>query len=107
MRGAEAADLLQALNTGHGGSLTTVHANNATSALSRLASCAMQAGDLPWEVVCRSVVDGIALVLHMTRVEGRRLVEEGLVLRGWQAEDNAWLTQAVARRPEALRGQAP
>ena len=98
VRGAEAADLLQALNTGHGGSLTTVHANNATSALSRLASCAMQAGDLPWEVVCRSVVDGIALVLHMTRVEGRRLVEEGLHLQGWQAEDNAWLTQAVARR---------
>ena len=43
VRGAEAADLLQALNTGHGGSLTTVHANNARSALSRLASCAMQA----------------------------------------------------------------
>ena len=98
VRGAEAADLLQALNTGHGGSLTTVHANNATSALSRLASCAMQAGDLPWEVVCRSVVDGITLVLHMTRVEGRRLVEEGLLLQGWQAEDNAWLTQAVAKR---------
>ena len=40
VRGGEAADLLQALNTGHGGSLTTVHANNADSALSRLASCA-------------------------------------------------------------------
>ena len=39
-----------------------------------------------------------ALVLHMARVEGRRLVEEGLLLRGWQAEDNAWLTQAVAKR---------
>ena len=44
VRGGEAADLLQALNTGHGGSLTTVHANNARSALSHLASCAMQAG---------------------------------------------------------------
>ena len=37
--GGETADLLQALNTGHGGSLTTVHANNAESALSQLASC--------------------------------------------------------------------
>ena len=56
VRGGEAADLLQALNTGHGGSLTTVHANNARSALSRLASCAMQAGGaLPWEVTCRGV----------------------------------------------------
>ena len=54
VRGGEAADLLQALNTGHGGSLTTVHANNAESALSRLASCAMQGGgELPWEVTCR------------------------------------------------------
>ena len=61
VRGGEAADLLQALNTGHGGSLTTVHANNASSALSRLASCAMQAGGaLPWEVTCRGVVDGIS-----------------------------------------------
>ena len=68
VRGGEAADLLQALNTGHGGSLTTVHANNASSALSRLASCAMQAGGaLPWEVTCRGVVDGISLVVHMTR----------------------------------------
>ena len=48
VRGGEAADLLQALNTGHGGSLTTVHANNAESALSRIASCAMQGGgELP------------------------------------------------------------
>ena len=51
VRGGEAADLLQALNTGHGGSLTTVHANNADSTLSRLASCAMQGGaELPWDV---------------------------------------------------------
>ena len=78
VRGGEAADLLQALNTGHGGSLTTIHANNARSALSRLASCAMQAeGALPWEVTCRGVVDGIALVLHTARQRGRRFVEEG------------------------------
>ena len=92
VRGAEAADLLQALNTGHGGSLTTIHANNATSALSRLASCAMQAGDLPWEVVCRGVVDGIALILHITARDGRRYVEESLELCGWRQKDNAWLT---------------
>ena len=55
------------------GALTTVHANNAESALSRIASCAMQGGgELPWEVTCRGVVDGIAMVIHMTRREGRR-----------------------------------
>ena len=107
VRGQEAADLLQALNTGHGGSLTTVHANNARAALSRLASCAMQAGELPWEVVCRSVVDGISLVLHMTRVQGRRYVEEAIALRGWQAEDEAWLTDQVAARPTPAASPAP
>ena len=86
VRGGEAADLLQALNTGHGGSLTTVHANNAESALSRLASCAMQGGgELPWEVTCRGVVDGIALVIHMTRREGRRFVEEAAFVQGYEA----------------------
>ena len=56
---------LQVLNTEHGGSLATVHANNATAALSRLASCAMQASDeLPWPVICRNIVDGIEAVIH-------------------------------------------
>ena len=91
VRGGEAADLLQALNTGHGGSLTSVHANNAESALSRLASCAMQGGgDLPWDVTCRGVVDGIALVIHMTRREGRRFVEEAAVVNGYDAGTNTW-----------------
>ncbi|MDE2944374.1 MAG: ATPase, T2SS/T4P/T4SS family [Gemmatimonadota bacterium] len=94
VRGGEAADLLQALNTGHGGSLTTIHANNAKSALSRLASCAMQAGDaLPWEVTCRGVVDGISLVLHVTRRDGRRFVEEALEVRGYDAATGRWITE--------------
>ena len=96
VRGGEAADLLQALNTGHGGSLTTVHANNAESALSRIASCAMQGGgELPWEVTCRGVVDGIALVIHMTRREGRRFVEEAAFVRSYEAAENRWVIQPV------------
>ena len=98
VRGGEAADLLQALNTGHGGSLTTVHANNAESALSRIASCAMQGGgELPWEVTCRGVVDGIAMVIHMTRREGRRFVEEALRVQGYDAGENHWLIQPIRR----------
>ena len=100
VRGGEAADLLQALNTGHGGSLTTVHANNAESALSRLASCAMQGGgDLPWEVTCRGVVDGIAMVIHMTRADGRRFVEEAAYVRGYDAGSNAWNIERLDRTP--------
>lgn len=51
---------------------------------------------LPWEVVCRSVVDGIALVLHTARIRGRRVVENGIYVRGWQVEDNRWLTEDAA-----------
>ena len=99
VRGGEAADLLQALNTGHGGSLTTVHANNAESALSRLASCAMQGGgELPWKVTCRGVVDGIAMVIHMTRREGRRFVEETLLVEGYDAPQNRWLIKPIGRQ---------
>ena len=91
VRGGEAAD--------HGGSLTTVHANNASSALSRLASCAMQAGGaLPWEVTCRGVVDGIAMVIHMTRQGGRRFVEEALEVQGYDAAANRWLTEPIWRK---------
>ena len=98
VRGGEAADLLQALNTGHGGSLTTIHANNAESALSRLASCAMQGGgDLPWEVTCRGVVDGISMVIHMTRREGQRYVEETLHVQGYDAPQNRWLIEPIWR----------
>ena len=87
---------LQALNTGHGGSLTTVHANNAESALSRIASCAMQGGgSLPWEVTCRGVVDGIAMVIHMTRHEGRRFAEEAVFVKGYEARNNQWDIQRI------------
>ena len=98
VRGGEAAALLQALNTGHGGSLTTVHVNNAESALSRLASCAMQGGgDLPWDVTCRGVVDGISMVIHMTRREGRRVVEEAAFVNGYDAGTHQWTIERLAR----------
>ena len=109
IRGAEAADLLQALNTGHGGSLTTIHANTATSALDRLASCAMQAHDLPWDAICRNIVNGISLVLHMSRIEGRRAVEEARYLTGWHSDDNTWLTTPayLPAAPEARPAPVP
>ena len=97
VRGAEAADLLQALNTGHGGSLATVHANNATAALSRLASCAMQASDaLPWPVVCRGVVDGFEAVIHQTRTpEGERRVQQMTRVRDYDVQDNRWVVEEI------------
>ena len=108
VRGAEAADLLQALNTGHGGSLATVHANNAEAALSRLATCAMQASDaLPWTVVCRGVVDGIEAVIHQTRaLDGTRRVDQMVRVRDYDVRENRWVVEPVWPPPAAISERA-
>jgi pilus assembly protein CpaF len=78
VRGAEALDLLTALNTGHGGALSTVHANSPADALSRLETLALMAGlGLPHEAVAEQVRRGIDLVVHLERrADGSRWVSE-------------------------------
>ena len=71
VRGAEALDMLQAMNTGHEGSLTTIHANDARDALSRLEVMVSMAGfELPAPVVRRYVASAITLVVHLARLQG-------------------------------------
>ncbi|HKV99994.1 MAG TPA: ATPase, T2SS/T4P/T4SS family [Vicinamibacterales bacterium] len=77
VRGGEAFDLLQALNTGHSGTLSTIHANSAEQALARFSSCVVQSGvELPYQAVRYQIADAIDLVLHLSRVNGTRLVKE-------------------------------
>jgi pilus assembly protein CpaF len=77
VRGGEALDLLQALNTGHEGSLSTVHANSPRDALARLETLALMAGvGLPHAVVADQVARGVELVVHQARrPDGARVVE--------------------------------
>ncbi len=100
IRGAEAQDVLQALNTGHGGSLTTVHANTARDALTRMASCAMQAEDrLPWDVLCQQVASAFSLVVHQARLaDGSRGVSELISVDGYDARTAEWRVEPVWRR---------
>ena len=56
-------------------------------------------GELPWDVTCRGVVDGITMVIHMTRREGRRVVEEAACVNGYDAGTNQWDMQRLARVP--------
>ncbi len=84
VRGAEALDLLTALNTGHDGALSTVHANSAADALSRLETLALMAGvGLPHEAIAEQVQRGIDLVVHLERRSdgSRRVAEIAEVLR--------------------------
>ena len=84
VRGAEALDMLMALNTGHGGSLTTVHANSPEEALRRLETLALMADiDLPHDAVRQQVADAFDLVVHQQRRAGgeRRVVAVAEVVR--------------------------
>ena len=77
VRGGEAFDLLQALNTGHSGTLSTIHANSAEQALSRFASCVMQAGvEVPYQAVRLAIADCVQLLVHLERRRGHRVVTQ-------------------------------
>jgi pilus assembly protein CpaF len=78
VRGPEALDLLTALNTGHEGALSTLHANSAADALSRLETLALMAGvGLPHEAIAEQVQRGVDLVVHVERrADGSRRVAE-------------------------------
>src|SRR6186713_45853 len=76
VRGAEALDMLQAMNTGHDGSLSTVHANTPRDALSRIETMVMMAGyDLPMRAIRQQVASALDLIVHLERLEdgGRRV----------------------------------
>jgi pilus assembly protein CpaF len=84
VRGGEALDLLMALNTGHEGALSTVHANSPEDALRRIETLALMAGvGLPHEAIREQLGRGLDLVVHLARLSdgSRRVVEVAEVVR--------------------------
>jgi pilus assembly protein CpaF len=70
VRGAEALDMLQAMNTGHDGSLCTVHANTCRDALARIETMVLMAGyDLPVRAIRQQVASALDLIVHLERLE--------------------------------------
>ena len=70
VRGAEALDMLQAMNTGHDGSLSTVHANSTRDALARVETMVLMAGfDLPVRAIRQQISSAIDLIVHLERLE--------------------------------------
>src|SRR5256712_623138 len=78
VRGAEALDMLQAMNTGHDGSMSTIHSNSARDALSRLETMVMMASiDIPFEAVRAQIASAVNLIIHQARMpDGRRKVAQ-------------------------------
>jgi len=87
IRGGEAFDLLQLLNTGHSGSLSTVHATSARQGLARFTSCVLQSGvDLPYRAIKSNVGDSVNVVVHLERRPGRRFVSEVVEIHGYDPD---------------------
>jgi pilus assembly protein CpaF len=98
VRGGEAFDLLQALNTGHSGSMSTIHANAAEHALTRLTTCALQSGvELPYVAFRRMIAECVHVVVHIERRGPRRLVTECCRVLGYDSERDRFELAALCQ----------
>jgi pilus assembly protein CpaF len=88
VRTGETLDMLQAMNTGHHGSLTTVHSNSPRDAVARLETMAMMAGlDMPLLAIRRQIAAAINLVIHITRLtDGSRKIANITEISGMEGD---------------------
>lgn len=87
IRGAEAFDLLQLLNTGHSGTISTVHANSAQQGISRFTTCALQSGfEMPYRAIKSNIAESLNLLIHVDRRPGRRVISEVLQINSYDAD---------------------
>ena len=100
-RGAEALDMLQAMNTGHDGSLTTVHANNARDAMLRLEVLVQTAADLPLDSIRRQIAAAVDVVVQLTRLrDGRRCITQVAEILDVNPRTGQIETRELFRLPE-------
>ena len=87
IRGGEAFDLLQLLNTGHSGTISTIHASSAQQGLARFSSCVLMSGvELPYSALRTNIADSLNVVIHIERRPGRRYISEVLVINGYNPD---------------------
>ena len=106
VRGGEALDMLQAMNTGHDGSLTTIHANSPRDALARLETMVLMAGlDLPSRAIREQIVSAIQLVVHIRRCEdGVRRVQSVAEITGMEG-DTPQMQEVFVYRSRGRQGK--
>jgi pilus assembly protein CpaF len=87
IRGGEAFDLLQLLNTGHSGTLSTVHANSAEQGISRFTTCVLQSGvDIPFRAIKTNIADSLNIIIQIERRPGSRFVSNVVEIRTYDSE---------------------
>ncbi|MBQ7372124.1 MAG: CpaF family protein, partial [Blautia sp.] len=96
-RGAEALDMLQAMNTGHDGSLGTIHANSCTDMLIRLETMVLMGANLPLEAIRRQIASGVDILVHLGRMKdkSRKVLEISEVVG---MENGEIVTKTLFRR---------
>src|ERR1700733_4374631 len=96
VRSGEAFDLLQALNTGHSGTLSTIHANSASEAITRFTTCVMMSGiDLPHHAIRRNIGDALDLIVHLSRREGLRTVTEVVRVGRYDQKEDSYDLETI------------
>jgi len=100
VRGAEALDMLQAMNTGHDGSLTTIHANNPQDAMKRLEGLVLEGVDMPIRAIREQIVTALDVVCHLTRfADGRREVTAVSEVAGMDRDEGTIVVEDIFVRP--------
>lgn len=97
VRGAEALDMLQAMNTGHDGSLSTGHANSTSDMLSRLETMVLQgAAGLPLEAIRQQIGSAVDIIIHLSRLRDKsRKTVEIVEILGYDAESRKFMTNTL------------
>jgi Flp pilus assembly CpaF family ATPase len=104
VRGGEAFELLQLLNTGHSGTLSTIHASSAMQGLARFTSCVLQSGvELPYRAIKTNIADSLNVIVHLERRPGSRCISEVVELRGYNPDADLFNYCAIFRKEEARR----
>jgi pilus assembly protein CpaF len=86
-RGGEALDMLQAMNTGHDGSMTTIHSNDPRACISRLETLVTMAGDMPIQIVRKQIADSINFIVQTSRLrDGSRKVTHITEVAGMEGD---------------------
>ncbi len=104
-RGAEALDMLQAMNTGHAGSMTTAHANSTHDMMLRLETMVLQAGErLPVSAVRQQIVGAVDLIVQLNRIGNGRYVTDVAEVIGVSPEDGTVIVESIYRLLEDDEG---
>jgi pilus assembly protein CpaF len=108
VRGGEAFDLLQALNTGHAGTISTLHANSAAHALNRFTNCILESAvELPYSAIRASIAASLDVIVQIERQGRKRLVTEVAEVVGYSIEHDKFEIRGVRHEQQSSSDVRP